>query len=153
MAGQDHKMPSDERTDPTALRSALWLPIFDSLADPAVVARLAAEAEEVGWHGVFVWDHLRWRAPVRQVADPWITLAAIATASEHLRLGPMVTPLARRRQPRSPGKPRPWTGSAVAASPSVLVSAATASAASSPRPESNSMTGCEARCWTRRSRS
>jgi len=79
------------------LRSALYLPIFDGLADPAVVARLAAEAEEAGWHGVFVWDHLRWRAPVRQVADPWITLAAIATATHQLRLGPMVTPLARRR--------------------------------------------------------
>jgi alkanesulfonate monooxygenase SsuD/methylene tetrahydromethanopterin reductase-like flavin-dependent oxidoreductase (luciferase family) len=84
----------------TRLRSALWLPIFDELAEPAVVARLAAEAEEAGWHGVFVWDHLRWRAPVRQAADPWITLAAIATATEHLRLGPMVTPLARRRPPK-----------------------------------------------------
>ena len=79
------------------LRSALWLPLFDELADPLVVARLAAEAEEAGWHGCFVWDQLRWRAPVRQVADPWITLAAIATATERLRLGPMVTPLARRR--------------------------------------------------------
>ncbi|TCO59605.1 LLM class flavin-dependent oxidoreductase [Actinocrispum wychmicini] len=81
----------------TGLRSALWLPIFDELADPVVVARLAAEAEEAGWHGVFVWDHVRWREPVRQVADPWITLAAIATATERLRFGPMVTPLARRR--------------------------------------------------------
>ncbi|GAA2778522.1 LLM class flavin-dependent oxidoreductase [Crossiella cryophila] len=81
----------------TRLRSALWLPLFDELADPVVLARLAAEAEEAGWHGVFVWDHLRWRAPVRQVADPWITLAAIATATESLRFGPMVTPLARRR--------------------------------------------------------
>ena len=81
----------------TRLRSALWLPLFNELADPAVVAGLAAEAEEAGWHGVFVWDHLRWRAPVLQVADPWITLAAIATATERLRLGPMVTPLARRR--------------------------------------------------------
>ncbi len=81
----------------TRLQSALWLPIFDELADPAVVARLAAEAEEAGWHGVFVWDHLRWRAPVQQVADPWITMAAIATATESLRFGPMVTPLARRR--------------------------------------------------------
>jgi alkanesulfonate monooxygenase SsuD/methylene tetrahydromethanopterin reductase-like flavin-dependent oxidoreductase (luciferase family) len=97
MAPQQRSTAPRERTDHTSLRSALWLPIFDSLADPAVVARLAAEAEEVGWHGVFVWDHLRWRAPVRQVADPWITLAAIATATEHLRLGPMVTPLARRR--------------------------------------------------------
>lgn len=81
----------------TDLRSALWLPIFDELADPRVVARLAADAEEAGWHGMFVWDHLRWRAPVREVADPWITLAAIAAATEQLRLGPMVTPLARRR--------------------------------------------------------
>ncbi len=79
------------------MRSALWLPLFDELADPAAVARLAAEAEEAGWHGVFVWDHLRWRAPVREVADPWITLAAIAAATEQVRLGPMITPLARRR--------------------------------------------------------
>lgn len=81
----------------TDLRSALWLPIFDELADPVVVARLAADAEEAGWHGVFVWDHLRWREPVQQVADPWITLAAIATSTERLRFGPMVTPVARRR--------------------------------------------------------
>jgi alkanesulfonate monooxygenase SsuD/methylene tetrahydromethanopterin reductase-like flavin-dependent oxidoreductase (luciferase family) len=79
------------------MKSALWLPIFDQLADPSVVARLAAEAEEAGWHGVFVWDHLRWREPVEAVADPWITLAAIATATEKLRLGPMVSPIARRR--------------------------------------------------------
>ncbi len=79
------------------LRSALWLPIFDGLADPAVVARLSVVAEEAGWHGVFVWDHLRWREPVVDVADPWITLTAIATATERLRFGPMVTPLARRR--------------------------------------------------------
>ncbi len=29
----------------TGLRSALWLPPFDDLADPTLVARLAAEAE------------------------------------------------------------------------------------------------------------
>jgi alkanesulfonate monooxygenase SsuD/methylene tetrahydromethanopterin reductase-like flavin-dependent oxidoreductase (luciferase family) len=79
------------------LRSALFLPIFDALADPLTVARVSAEAEEAGWHGVFVWDHIRWREPVVEFADPWITLAAIATATERVRLGPMVTPLARRR--------------------------------------------------------
>lgn len=84
------------RHQPTA-RSALWLPLFDEFADTLVCARLAAEAEEEGWQGFFVWDHLRWEAPVRLTADPWITLAAIAAATEQLRLGPMVTPLPRRR--------------------------------------------------------
>lgn len=79
------------------VRFALWLPIFDELADPVAVANLAAEAEEVGWDGIFVWDHVRWRAPVKAVADPWITLAAVAAATERVRIGPMVTPLARRR--------------------------------------------------------
>src|SRR4051812_41010162 len=79
------------------LRSALWLPIFDELADPIVVARLAAEAEEAGWDGVFVWDHLRWGEPVVDVADAWITMAAIASATERVRIGPMVSPLPRRR--------------------------------------------------------
>jgi len=73
------------------------VPPFGDLADPVVVAGLAAEGEEAGWHGIFLWDHLHWRAPVRQVADPWITLAAAAAATERLQLGPMVTPLARRR--------------------------------------------------------
>jgi alkanesulfonate monooxygenase SsuD/methylene tetrahydromethanopterin reductase-like flavin-dependent oxidoreductase (luciferase family) len=79
------------------MRSGLWLPLFEELADPGVVARLAADAEERGWHGVFVWDQLRWREPIKQVADPWITLAAIAAATEAVMLGPMVTPLPRRR--------------------------------------------------------
>lgn len=79
------------------LRSALWMPLFDELADPRVMARLAADAEAAGWDGCFVWDQIAWRAPVRQVADPWIVLAAMATVTEQLRLGPMVSPLPRRR--------------------------------------------------------
>ena len=79
------------------MRSGLFIPLFDELADPALVARLSAEAEEAGWHGVFVWDNLRFVEPVVDVADPWIALAAIAMATEGIRLGPMVTPLARRR--------------------------------------------------------
>jgi alkanesulfonate monooxygenase SsuD/methylene tetrahydromethanopterin reductase-like flavin-dependent oxidoreductase (luciferase family) len=79
------------------MRLGLYIPLFDELADPALVARLCAEAEEAGWDGVFVWDQVRWREPVVGVADPQITLSAIASATEHIRLGPMVTPLARRR--------------------------------------------------------
>ena len=79
------------------MRSGLFVPIFDQLADPALVARLSAEAEDAGWDGFFVWDHVRWREPILEVADAWITLAAIAAATRAIRLGPMVTPLARRR--------------------------------------------------------
>ncbi|TCO43632.1 luciferase-like monooxygenase [Kribbella antiqua] len=79
------------------MRFGVWVPLFGELADPRVVARLAASAEEAGWDGMFVWDQLWWRPPVSEVGDPWITLAAIAVATERLRIGPMVTPVARRR--------------------------------------------------------
>jgi alkanesulfonate monooxygenase SsuD/methylene tetrahydromethanopterin reductase-like flavin-dependent oxidoreductase (luciferase family) len=79
------------------IRSGLFLPLFEPLADPVVVARLAREAEEAGWDGFFVWDQIRWREPVRAVGDTQITLAAIAAATERIRFGPLVTPLARRR--------------------------------------------------------
>jgi len=94
------------------MRSGLFLPPFDELADPAIVARLSAEAEEADWNGLFVWDHVRCREPVVEVADPWITLAAIATSTEVIRLGPMVTPLARRRPVKVAREPRRSTGSA-----------------------------------------
>jgi alkanesulfonate monooxygenase SsuD/methylene tetrahydromethanopterin reductase-like flavin-dependent oxidoreductase (luciferase family) len=79
------------------MRYALFLPLFGELADPRIVTTLAAEAEEAGWDGVYVWDHLAYSNPVTDIADPWITLAAMATATARLRLGPMVTPLPRRR--------------------------------------------------------
>jgi alkanesulfonate monooxygenase SsuD/methylene tetrahydromethanopterin reductase-like flavin-dependent oxidoreductase (luciferase family) len=90
-------MTIDDKPVHKIMRSGLFVPLFDELADPALVARLAAEAEQAGWDGVFVWDHVSWREPVVDVADPQITLAAIATSTERIRLGPMVTPLARRR--------------------------------------------------------
>jgi alkanesulfonate monooxygenase SsuD/methylene tetrahydromethanopterin reductase-like flavin-dependent oxidoreductase (luciferase family) len=79
------------------VQHALFLPLFDELAEPSVVATLSAQAEQAGWDGVFVWDHLAYREPVVDVADPWITLAAIACATSKVRIGPMVTPLPRRR--------------------------------------------------------
>src|SRR4051812_23640585 len=79
------------------VRSGLSLPIFDELADPRLLAELAAAAEEAGWDGVFVWDHVYYRPPVTSVTDPWTALACIAMSTETVLLGPMVTPIARRR--------------------------------------------------------
>jgi alkanesulfonate monooxygenase SsuD/methylene tetrahydromethanopterin reductase-like flavin-dependent oxidoreductase (luciferase family) len=79
------------------MRYALFLPPFDELADPRLCASLAAEAEEHNWDGFFVWDHTTYRPPVQAVADPWVVLSAVAVATERLRIGPMVTPLPRRR--------------------------------------------------------
>jgi hypothetical protein len=42
-------------------------------------------------------DHVRRREPIVDMGDTWITPAAIAVGSDGIRLGPMVTPLARRR--------------------------------------------------------
>src|SRR4051794_41384020 len=78
-------------------KRGIFVAPFDELFDPNVVARLAARAEERGWDGFFVWDHIRYSPPASAVADPWVTLAAVASATERLRLGPLVTPLARRR--------------------------------------------------------
>jgi alkanesulfonate monooxygenase SsuD/methylene tetrahydromethanopterin reductase-like flavin-dependent oxidoreductase (luciferase family) len=79
------------------MKRGIFIAPFDELVEPRVVADLAASAEAHGWDGVFVWDHIAYRAPVRAVADPWIVLSAIACATRTLRIGPMVTPLARRR--------------------------------------------------------
>ena len=59
-------------------RRGLFLPAFDPLADPRVFADVARQAEEAGWDGVFVWDHLLYADPVVEIADPWICLAAAA---------------------------------------------------------------------------
>ena len=79
------------------MKRAIDVGPFGELADPRVLASLAARAEDLGWDGFFVWDHINYRAPVRAVADPWVALAAVACATSRVRIGALVTPLSRRR--------------------------------------------------------
>jgi alkanesulfonate monooxygenase SsuD/methylene tetrahydromethanopterin reductase-like flavin-dependent oxidoreductase (luciferase family) len=78
-------------------RRAIFVAPFDALSEPSLVADLAAHAEERGWDGFFVWDHIDYRAPVRALADPWVTLAAVAVRTRRVTIGTLVTPLPRRR--------------------------------------------------------
>lgn len=64
--------------------------------DPRTVARLAREAEEAGWDGVFYWDAIS-VGDGMEIHDPWVVMAAMAMTTEHVRLGAMLTPPARRR--------------------------------------------------------
>ena len=79
------------------MKRGLFIPPFDDLSDPRVMADLAVRAEEVGWDGVFLWDHIQYPDPITAMADPWVCLAAIAARTERIKIGILVTPLARRR--------------------------------------------------------
>lgn len=59
-------------------------------ADAEDVGDIAAEAEEAGWDGVFVWE------PVWGV-DAWISLGLAAVRTSRIRIGTLLTPPSRRR--------------------------------------------------------
>lgn len=66
--------------------------------DPRILAEMARDAEHAGWDGFFIWDHLVYAIhQTVPVTDPVVALSAIALATDRIRLGPLVTPLARRR--------------------------------------------------------
>ena len=61
------------------------------------LAELAHEAENSGWDGFYIFDHILYTLDERvPLVDPWIALTAIAMNTKRVRIGPMVTPLARR---------------------------------------------------------
>ena len=78
-------------------RRGIFVAPFGELADVRALAELAAAAEEAGWDGFFVWDHIRYSPPSLEVADPWIALTSVALATSRVRIGPLVTPVSRRR--------------------------------------------------------
>ncbi len=79
------------------MRFALFSPGFGSFADPRVLRDLARRAEGAGWHGYFLWDHILFGYPdTAPIGDPWVTLSAMATATEQLIIGTVVTPIPRR---------------------------------------------------------
>jgi alkanesulfonate monooxygenase SsuD/methylene tetrahydromethanopterin reductase-like flavin-dependent oxidoreductase (luciferase family) len=74
----------------------LSFPNFGAYAEPATMVELAVTAEDAGWDGFFVWDHIV-VSDGMPVADPWVLLGAIGQATGSIRVGPMVAALPRHR--------------------------------------------------------
>jgi alkanesulfonate monooxygenase SsuD/methylene tetrahydromethanopterin reductase-like flavin-dependent oxidoreductase (luciferase family) len=80
-----------------AVHYGLWVPNFGPYADLPLLADLAARSEAAGWEGWFLMDHVVHRGGYEPAVDPWMALALAARATDRIRLGPLVTPLPRRR--------------------------------------------------------
>ena len=84
-------------TDVAGLRRGLAVPCFAE--DPADLVRLGIGAEQAGLDGYFLWDHLvhsdSGNGP--PIVDPWQVLAVVAARTSRIKLGTMITPVARRR--------------------------------------------------------
>src|SRR5690242_21013115 len=80
------------------MRFSINIPNFGDIADPRNVATVAAAAEQAGWDGLFVWDHVLHRQhQERPFGDPWMQLTAAALAPSRIRLGTLLTPVPRYR--------------------------------------------------------
>jgi alkanesulfonate monooxygenase SsuD/methylene tetrahydromethanopterin reductase-like flavin-dependent oxidoreductase (luciferase family) len=80
------------------VRFGIHVPNFGEFCDLRATSDLAREAEDRGWDGFFLWDHVQYgRSTHHPTADPWVALATIAVRTERMRIGPLVTPVPRRR--------------------------------------------------------
>ena len=77
------------------MRYGLSLPNHGDYGDIHRIVELAVLAEESGWDGFFLWDHIS--RGVAQQIDPWIAMSSIASQTNKMSLGLLITPIARRR--------------------------------------------------------
>ena len=94
------------------IKYGLALIQFNEFADPDLVIEFAVEAENAGWDGIFICDHLHFsREPVNSIAETWILMSAIAAKTKKIKIGTNVTPLPRYH---------PWQFAKMAATLDVL---------------------------------
>jgi alkanesulfonate monooxygenase SsuD/methylene tetrahydromethanopterin reductase-like flavin-dependent oxidoreductase (luciferase family) len=79
------------------MKFGLNVPQFEAFGNVHTLVQMAQEAESTGWDAFLLWDHILFDDLWHPMADPWIALAAIAANTSRMRLGTMITPLARRR--------------------------------------------------------
>lgn len=80
------------------MKYGIYLPNYGDEISARSLAELAACADDAGWDGFFIWDHiLLSKSQKLPMVDPWVALTAMAMNTERIKLGTTVTPIARRR--------------------------------------------------------
>ncbi|OUU73886.1 MAG: hypothetical protein CBC29_09270 [Methylococcaceae bacterium TMED69] len=80
------------------MRNAIYAPNFGEFGSLEKLVKLAVVAEKSGFDGFFLWDHINITgSDAMNTVDPTVALAAIASETKSISIGPVVTPLARRR--------------------------------------------------------
>lgn len=79
------------------MQFGLSIPAFGDFANMDTLIATAQMAEEAGWDGFFIWDHVVFTEAYYAIPSTWVALAAIAMNTSRMKLGAMVTPLSRRR--------------------------------------------------------
>ena len=81
------------------MKFGIYAPNFgNTFGNPKLVTELAVEAENSGWDGFFLWDHIVIAEEgFPDTVDPFIALTSVAENTEKIHIGTTVTPLTRRR--------------------------------------------------------
>lgn len=80
------------------IKYGLSLIHFNELADPDIVIELAVEAENAGWDGIFLPDHIVYdKQAIYPVTETWILLSAIAARTTKIKIGTSVAALPQYR--------------------------------------------------------
>src|SRR5215468_2592469 len=78
------------------VKYAVGLPTVGEFGDVRTLLDLAVAAERHGWDGVHLWDHVLYHEPDWAVTSPIVAAAAIAAATERVRI--ILTVVLPRRQ-------------------------------------------------------
>jgi alkanesulfonate monooxygenase SsuD/methylene tetrahydromethanopterin reductase-like flavin-dependent oxidoreductase (luciferase family) len=79
------------------LKHGIAVPNFGT--DPNDLIELGVAAEQAGFDGYFLWDHIVFsnKGDGPPIQDPWLVLSVVAVRTSRITIGTVVTPVPRRR--------------------------------------------------------